>query len=247
MNELSQLLGQAWKAHGTVAIPPQLDPADSDAAYLTQAGLLKAIGDEAGGWKLGARSADGPIQGAPLPSRGIYADGVELKCVDFAVLGLELEIAFSFTRGFEPADATLSDAQILACLHSMRTSIEIVSSRVAGWPHVPQLVQLADLQNHGALVVGAPIAYHENFPFVAPAVRFSIAGKTLFEGQGANPAGDPRRLLPWVVRHCISGNLALPAGSVLTTGTYVGAHFAQGTGVVTGEIEGLPSLQFTLA
>jgi 2-keto-4-pentenoate hydratase len=247
MIELSQLLGQAWKAHGTVAIPAGLDPADSDAAYLAQAGLLQAIGDEAGGWKLGARSADGPIQGAPLPSRGIHANGANLKCADFAVLGLELEIAFSFTRGFSPADAALSDAQILACLQSMRASSEIVSSRVAGWPHIPQLVQLADLQNHGALVVGAPIAYDGNFPFVAPAVRFSIAGKTLFEGQGTNPAGDPRRLLPWVVRHCIARNLALPAGSVLTTGTYVGAHFSQGAGVVTGEIEGLPSLQFTLA
>jgi 2-keto-4-pentenoate hydratase len=246
MSDLPHLLARAWIDRGTVAIPETLVPADADAAYVAQYGLLGAIEDHAGGWKLGARSADGSIQGAPLPARGIYGGGAVLKCSDFPVLGLELEIAFSFGRAFNVADAALSDGEIMASVQSMRTSIEIVASRVAGWPQVPQLVQLADLQNHGALVVGEPIDYAETFPFVSPAAHFSIGGKILFEGQGNNPAGDPRRLLPWVVRHCIARQLPLPAGSVLTTGTYVGAHFSTGAGLVKGEIDGLPVLQFTL-
>ncbi len=246
MSDLPHLLARAWRDRDTVVIPEAIFPPNSDAAYAAQYRMLGALEDQAGGWKLGARSADGPIQGAPLPARGIYGGGAVLKCGDFPVLGLELEIAFCFERAFHAADSAMSDDEIMACVQSMRTSIEIVASRVAGWPQVPPLVQLADLQNHGALVVGEPIDYQQAFPFINPIVNFSIGGKSLFEGQGNNPAGDPRRLLPWVVRHCIARQLALPAGSVLTTGTYVGAHFSAGPGLVKGEIDGLPPLQFTL-
>jgi len=246
MSDLPHLLARAWSDRATVSIPEALVPADSDAAYAAQTGLLGAIEDHAGGWKLGSRSADGPIQGAPLPARGIYGGGAVLKCNDFPVLGLELEIAFCFGSAFHAADSAMSDDEIMACVQSMRTSIEIVASRVAGWPQVPQLVQLADLQNHGALVVGEPIDYAETFSFTNPTVHFSIGGKSLFEGQGSNPAGDPRRLLPWIVRHCLARQLPLPIGSILTTGTYVGAHFSAGPGLVKGEIDGLPALLFTL-
>jgi 2-keto-4-pentenoate hydratase len=246
MSELSQLLAQAWQRHATAAIPPALEPADADAAFAAQIQLLDGIGDHAGGWKLGGKPG-APIQGAPLPARGIHGNGAVLQCSDFPVLGLELEIAFSFGRAFDAADAALTDSEIMAAVQTMRTSVEIVSSRIAGWPQVPPLTQLADLQNHGALVVGAAIAYAEDFPFTSPALRFSAGGKTLFEGQGSNPAGDPRRLLPWVVRHCIAKRLPLPAGSILTTGTYVGAHFSVGPSLVRGEIDGLPPLEFTLA
>ena len=128
----------------------------------------------------------------------------------------------------------------------MRVSVELVSSRVEGWPQVPPLIQLGDLQNHGALVVGEALAYDPAFDFVSPALRFAVGDKVLFEGKGSNPAGDPRRLLPWLVRHCLRRGLPLPPGSVLTAGTYVGAHFEFGAGIVSGEIDGLPPLRFTL-
>ena len=246
MSELSSLLASAWRSHGTVAIPGELVPADFDAAFSSQHCLLDALGDVAGGWKVGAKTPDGPAQGAPLPSAGIHHTGAVLERNNFPVLGLELEIAFSFGRGFSAADAEMNDADILGCIESMRTSIEIVSSRLGGWPQAPQLTQLADLQNHGALVIGDAITYRPDFPFDHPVVRFAIGEQSLFLGEGSNPAGDPRRLLPWVVRHCMSRGLLLPAGSIVTTGTFVGAHFVADSGVVVGEIEGLPPLRFSL-
>jgi 2-keto-4-pentenoate hydratase len=246
MSELTQLLAGAWRDKHVVAVPEHLAPRDMDAAYGVQETLLDAIGQKAGGWKIGARTPDGAAQGAPLPAAGIHGDGALLRRADFPVLGLELEIAFSLAQGFDHADAGIGEEEVLQSIASMRVAIELVSSRVVGFPQVPQLIQLSDLQNHGALVAGEAIAYDPDAPFLNPNLRFTVGDKVLFEGKGSNPAGDPRRLLPWVVRHCIARGLLLAGGSVLTTGTYVGAHFSPGAGVVVGDIEGFPSLRFTL-
>ena len=245
-NSLSTLLANAYRTHGTVSVPTELDPADVDAAYAIQGQVLAAIGSTAGGWKIGAKSTDGPIQGSPLPMVGVHRGGVVLNRKQFPILGLELEIAFSFGRDFTAADAAISDSEIMASLQSMRTSIEIVSSRLADWPKNPPLTQLADLQNHGALIVGEAIDYRAGFSFLHPTLRLSLGDTVLFDGSGNNPAGDPRRLLPWLVRHCLSRGLSLPASSIMTTGSFAGIHFPSQAAVVTGEIEGLPTLQFTL-
>lgn len=245
-SELPTLLARAWRSHEMIAILAELEPQDAAEAYAIQGQLVDAIGDTPGGWKIGSKTADGPIQGAPLPSKGIHRAGAVLERKNFPVLGLELEIAFSFARGFSAADAALSDQEIIDSIASMYVSIELVSSRVEGWPKVPQLIQLADLQNHGALVVSEAIPYRKDFSFLNPVVHFKLGDKTLFQGGGANPTGDPRRMLPWVVRHSVAQGLPLKPGIIVTTGTYVGAHFPLESGVVTGEIEGLPPLQFTL-
>jgi len=246
MSELTSLLARAWRDNTAVAVPEQLAPAGNDAAYGVQEALLDAIGQQAGGWKIGARSSDAAAQGAPLPAAGIHRAGEAISRADFPVLGLELEIAFSLRRDFGAADADIADDDVLQAIASMRVSIELVSSRVAGWPNVSPLIQLGDLQNHGALVVGESIAYDPAANFLDPDLRFTAGGKILFEGKGSNPAGDPRRLLVWAVRHCAARGLTLPAGSILTTGTYVGAHFSPDAGIVSGEIAGFPTLQFTL-
>jgi len=122
-----------------------------------------------------------------------------------------------------------------------------VTSRFSGWPHVDKLWQLADLQNHGALIVGEAVPYDGKFPFLAPAASFTIDGAPLFEGAPANPAGDPRRLLGWLVNHGVSRGLTFEPGTVLTCGSYTGMAFPEKNGVVRGAIDGLPPVQFTLS
>jgi 2-keto-4-pentenoate hydratase len=245
-HKLSSLLGNAYRTRAAVAVPGELEPDDAESAYVVQRQLLDEIDSAAGGWKIGAKSAAGPIQGAPLPVDGIYRSHAVLDRKHFPVVGLELEIAFTFGREFMPADAAISDPEIIASLQTMLASIEIVSSRLAGWPHVPALTQLADLQNHGALIVGDAVDYHAAFPFQNPRLRLAIGETEIFNGSGSNPAGDPRRLLPWLVRHCIARGMPLPAGSILTTGSYTGIHFPAQAGVVSGEIDGLPPILFSL-
>ncbi|WP_394778135.1 2-keto-4-pentenoate hydratase [Undibacterium sp.] len=244
---LAELLSGAYQTQSSVAVPATQAIADADQAYAVQRDFLSRVSIHTGGWKIGAKSSDGPIQGSPLPLDGIYQNNAVLNKKHFPILGLELEIAFSFDRDFTAADAALSDVDIMQHLHTMQASVELVSSRLAGWPEVGKLLQLADLQNHGALVTGDPVVYDADFPFLNPRVSFRIADNEIFNGKGSNPAGDPRRLLPWLVRHCAAQGLTLASGTTITTGSYTGVHFPLEAGAVRGKVQGLPPIQFQLA
>ncbi|HEY2023004.1 2-keto-4-pentenoate hydratase, partial [Paraburkholderia sp.] len=223
---LSQRLADARRDRVTLdTLPPDLIPADASAAYAIQHEILSACGARIGGWKIGAKSASGPIQGAPLPDVDQHADGARLPHAGFAPLGLELEIAFRFGRRFEPSTTRYSEDEVKAGIASTGATIEVVASRYAAWPHIDKLAQLADLQNHGALIVGEFIPYREDFPFIAPSLHFSFNGQDVVESAPANPAGDPRRLLTWLVNHASSRGIAVTPEMVVTTGSYTGMFF----------------------
>jgi len=245
---LSRRLAQARGDHTVIeALPANLAPADADAAYAIQHEILGLSGARTGGWKIGAKSPTGPIQGAPLPAGDLHVSGARLPRRAFTPLGLELEIAFRFARTFEARSDPYSDEEVHAAIGSMAAAIEIVASRYAAWPEVDKLAQLADLQNHGALVVSEWVPYQEHFPFVAPALRFQFEGADIVEERAANPAGDPRRLLPWLVNHCTQRRgIALTPDMVVTTGSYTGMFFPKTAGTASGRIAGLVSVDLTL-
>ena len=246
-SELARLLATAQETRSPlISLRPELVPADAAAAFAVQQRTLALRGQAVGGWKVGAKSPAGPIQGAPLPGDRILAAGAVVRCEDYPVLGLELEIAFRFGRVFEPSAEPYADEVVLAGVASMLATIEIVSSRFAQWPDVDKLCQLADLQNHGALACGEAVAYSADFPFTTPLLTFMIDGMDIVKSPVANPAGDPRRLLAWVVNHCTARGITVDSDAVVTTGSYSGMHFASSPGTVVGEIRGLPPVSLTL-
>jgi 2-keto-4-pentenoate hydratase len=245
-DSLARLLSTAYKSNSIAFVPAGLEPANIESAYAVQQYFLKQCELETGGWKIGAKSETGPIQGAPLPLPRIYSGHAAIRRRDYPVLGIELEIVFTFNRDFLPQAEPVPEREVLDSVNAFGASIEIVSSRLAGWPEAPRLIQLADLQNHGALVVGQMVGYRNDFAFSAPRVDLCIDGSPLVRGVGSNPAGDPRRLLCWLVNHCRTNGLVLPAGSIITTGSYTGMEFPTQAGRVTGGIEGLPAVSFEL-
>lgn len=248
---LATRLAAGWQDGIAFAeLPTELIPTSTDAAYAVQAQLLIARNTSIGAWKVGAKGPDAPIQGSPLPESGIlHFNGATLPYRAFRPLGLELEIAFCFGRAFEARAKAYPHTEVIDGVSDMAAAIEIVSSRYREWPTVDRFAQLADLQNHGALVLGEVTPYRPDFPFVAPSLSFTLNGHSIVDTSPANPAGDPRRLLTWLVNHATQRGMALPAGTVVTTGSYTGMHFpdvSSGPGEVLGHIDGLPPVAFTL-
>jgi 2-keto-4-pentenoate hydratase len=245
---LSQRLAAARGDHLRLdSLLPEQTPADANAAYSIQHEILQLSGARIGGWKIGAKSASGPIQGAPLPDVDVHPDGAKLPRDAFVPLGLELEIAFRFGRRFEPSSEPYTEAEVHAGIESMGTTIEIVASRFAQWPNVDKLAQLADLQNNGALIVGEFVPYREDFPFFAPSLRFSFEGQDVVRATPANPCGDPRRLLTWLVNHCaVERGVAVTPDLVITAGSYTGIFFPQSSGTAHGCIEEFAPISLTL-
>ncbi|MDR5856025.1 2-keto-4-pentenoate hydratase [Caballeronia sp. LZ062] len=233
-------------------LPESARPSNADEAYAVQEATLRALAASAavakdargiGGWKVGAKSADGPIQGALLPADGVHRSGARLSMQAFGKAALELEVAFTFNRRFEAGRGPYGDAEVMAAVDCIHSAIEVVASRFAAWPDVDKLWQLADLQNHGALVVGEGVPYDEAFAFISPKMTFTYDGLPLFDATPANPAGDPRRLLAWTINHAVSRGLAVERGTVITAGSYTGMAFPDKPGTALGAIDGLPPVQ----
>lgn len=246
MSPLCHLLLKAHRSGVPVTVAAELEPTTAELAYAIQREVLAQRKLSIGGWKVGAKSPQGNPQYASLPSDCVMPEPTYLPLADYSTLGVELELAFTFSRSFPSQPEGYSSHEILASLSTMGASIEIVSSRIAGWPDCGKLSQLADMQNHGALIVGEMVAYDENFPFFEPLAEMSMENEVLFTGLGRNPAGDPRWLLPWIVNYRSTQNQTVNAGEIITTGSYVGMHFPKKPGAINGQLGNLPPVRLML-
>ncbi|MEH3085176.1 MAG: 2-keto-4-pentenoate hydratase [Xylophilus ampelinus] len=241
----------ALRRTGGVLSAPEaaLLPPDDASAWAVQAETLRLCGGGIAAWKVGAKG-DGPAAAAPLPAAGVLPSPATLPRADTGPLsGLELEIAFRFGRGFAPIGRDWTADEVMAGVESVCATIELVASRLPGGSraHPPQAA-LADLLSHGALAVGEAAPYDAAYPFGAPAaVAFDFDGADAIAAPPGNPAGDPRRLLPWLVNHCLARGMPFDAGTLVTTGTYTGLYLPPGPGTATGRIAGLPPVVLTLA
>lgn len=245
---LARMLVQARHTGTSIAaVASAWLPKDASSAYRVQHEVIALRGEHIRGWKVGAKTPTGPIQAAPLPAGDIHASGAVLQRGRFTVAGLELEIGFRLGRALPARQGAYALSEVLDAVSSMVATIEVVSTRLANWPEVDKLAQLADLQNHGALVVSDAVAFDAAFPFLAPEVRFEFNGQSLLRSAAGNPAGDPRRLLPWLAEHCALMGSPLQEGDFITTGSYTGMYFADEPGIAVGEIAGLPPVTLQLA
>ncbi|UWU88833.1 2-keto-4-pentenoate hydratase [Bradyrhizobium sp. CB1015] len=210
---------------------------DRAGAYAIQDATLARIGP-LGGWKVGASSPDAEPVCAPLPASGLLASGARLG-PEFRLRGVEVEVALRVGRALAADDATLPDRE-LASAFDAYPAIEVVETRLKDWTDSAALAQLADLQSHGALLIGTAAA-------VSPAsidlraveadlkIGEAISRRTI----GGNPAGDIWRLLRWLVRHCADRNVPLLPGQLVTTGSCTGMVFAEAGSSARARLVGL--------
>ena len=102
---------------------------------------------------------------------------------------------------------------------AMTVSIEIVDSRWQQARDAGALLKLADLQSHGALVLGEwkPFAARD---WARQTCVVSIGNLAPKSFHGSHSLGDPAWLLPIWLRHVTRNGATAPRGSVVTTGTW---------------------------
>lgn len=221
---------------------PLQGPAD---AYAVQDATLAAVGP-IGGWKVGAGNPEVTPHCAPLPAQGILPSGSVLGSTSRhpAIRLLELEVALRV--GTDLLDVGGRDqptpAELAQCFDAVLPAIEVVETRLAEGRDAPALAKLADLQSHGALVIGTPS------PDMAPgAVDLRTVQAILWFGEsecaarttGGNPAQDMWRLVGWLARHCSERGVPLRRGQIVTTGSCTGMIAAPVGRGVRGEVEGI--------
>ncbi len=239
---LVDTLAAAWRTHIRADASSATVPADAGEAYAVQAALADRLGwfasTPAPHWKSGGASREAVLTHAPLPTAGVWRSPADARAWPFGLRFIEAEIALRLGTPVDAARAaSLDPSAAAACVDAMAVSIEIVDSRWQQGFDAPALLRLADLQSHGALVLGEWVPYAAR-DWSAQGCRVDIAGR-LHGFVGTHACGDPAWVLASWLRHLTRDGATVPAGTVVTTGTWCGALEAQAGDAVSVQFDGV--------
>lgn len=190
-------------------------------AYVVQDGVAAALGWANGAvvrhWKSGGASRSGPFSHSPLAPAGINAE-----VLDGPLLGVEAEIALRLGRDVSPADAQAMVPQAAGeWVDAMAVSIEWVSSRWAEGMAAPALLRMADHQSHAGLLLGPWLPYVP-CDWATQTCEVQLGHQTPVTRTGSHSLSDPAWLLPAWLQHLTRHGATVTAGTVVTTGSWVG-------------------------
>jgi 2-keto-4-pentenoate hydratase len=218
-------------------------PADRAGAYAIQDATLSAIGPVAG-WKVGAKGPQAEPHCAPLPISGFYASGITLAGPAWRWRCVEVEVAFRLGRDLDPHGRLLPPGELAEAFDAVLPVIEVVESRLAEGKTAVPLAHLADLQCHGALVLGSPCTLRPStLDLRTVEASLSFGAVSAAQTHGGNPESDVWRLLAWLVVHCANRGQPLRAGQIVTTGSCTGLLTAPMDATVCGEVTGVGAVE----
>jgi 2-keto-4-pentenoate hydratase len=241
IDDAVQALVQARRTGQPTAALPLTDAA---AAYAVQDGVARAFGwfgqRMPRHWKSGGASRRAVLTHAALPPQGVWDSPADARAWPFRLRGIEAEVALRLACDVDAALAATLDADSAAgaLIDAMCVSIEIVDSRWVEGLDAPALAKLADLQSHGALVLGTWVPF-ETRDWSTQVCRVQIGAQPTVERRGSHAMADPLFVLPAWLPHATRGGLTVPAGTVVTTGTWVGILDAAAGDLVSAEFPGI--------
>ena len=240
---IADKLARAWQGADRLA-NAQVPVADAGQAYAVQDHLIARLGPLAG-WKVGAANDQAEPNCAPLPRSVVQDQGTPMVVPARSMRGMELEVAVRLGMDLLPGDTLLPPQAIAAAIDAVLPAIEIVDTRLAEGRGAPVPAKLADLQSHGALVLGAPVKVDlRTIDLRTLRTQLWFDGGQVADTTGGHPAPDVLRLIAWLARHAQARRLPLRAGQVITTGSCTGLLMAPPGARVEGEVAGIGRVAF---
>jgi 2-keto-4-pentenoate hydratase len=219
-------------------------PRDPATAIEVQKATLAAIGP-VGAWKVGAPSPNATPLASPLPASGVLANG---STVTSRLRVVEGEICFHLARDLPAAAQPYDAGAVFEAIGGCMAAIEVLDSRFTDYESLDLPTALADLQHHGALVVGDPIEAWSFDLFSTLEVELAITDAPALRSMSSNPAGtDLARLLVWLANSDTARALGgLRAGQYVTTGSWTGKSVVPDGGRATVRFPGFPPVTATI-
>ncbi|KQU83792.1 2-keto-4-pentenoate hydratase [Variovorax sp. Root318D1] len=249
MKALADALIAARQSNRTLDAAPLADTLqDAVQAYEVQDAVASALGWFKAGavpgcWKSGGGSRSATLTHAPLPPHGVRTSPADFSDLVFHAPGIEAEIALRLGKDVTPAmAATLGHEDAASLIDAMAVSVEIVDSRWQDLPATPALLRLADSQVHGALVLGEWHPYAA-VDWASQRCETKVGDSETVVREGTHPLADPTWLLPNWLRHVTRHGQTAPAGTVVTTGSWVGVLPCRRGDQVTAEFAGIGAVR----
>ncbi len=216
---------------------------DAEQAYAVQREVGTALGwfdaNVPMFWKSGGPSRTALLTHSPLAPPRVRSSPADFADLTLHGPGIEAEIALRLGTSVTPAmAATLTPENAAAMVEAMTVSIEVVDSRWQQAQQAPALLRLADFQSHGALALGEWLPYAAR-DWPAQRCEVHIGMQPPVVRTGTLPLGEPAWLLPTWLRHLTRHGDTVPAGAVVTTGSWVGVLPARRGDAVSVEFPGI--------
>lgn len=216
-------------------------------AYAVQRQVMRAMAGDAAptptAWKSGGPNRSSPLTHAALLPNGILHTGADMSAWPLNIRIVEIEIAFRTNQTVTPAQAaalTVESGRDL--IDAMTVSIEVVDSRWQQVGTAPALLKLADMQSHGALVLGDWIPYTQadrSRDWTKQACTLKIGRNPLVSFLGTHTLQDPTWVIPAWLQHATEQGQSAPAGTMVTTGSWCGMPVAQRGDLIMATFEGI--------
>lgn len=197
-------------------------------------------------WKSGGQSRDAVLSHAMLAESGVWQSPASASADLFFSPEIEAEIALKLAEDVTPESAQkLESGKTDYLIESMTVSIEVVDSRWRQGRTVSPLYALADMQSHGALVLGEWVPYAVcDWSAQTCSIKIGSRKATLFTG--THPLQDPAWGLAQWLRHATAQFGTAPAGTVVTTGTWCGLLPVESGQTVQVEFAGVGQVSLKL-
>ena len=228
------------------ALPESCRPQSLEEAYAIQDAVVLQLGENVGGWKVGAMSYQHPSTVAPILSSTILPSPAILASAGMALFGIEAEIAFRFGRALLPRHDQYVREEVLDAVASVHPVIEVLESRYRDILAVDRRSAVADNISNGFLVFGAPIDGWQQLDLERPFVKLTADDRLLALSIGNN-GGNPVRLLVEGANHVAHHRGGLHAGALITTGTLTGIVFSEAGKTIVADYRRLGRVQVTFA
>jgi 2-keto-4-pentenoate hydratase len=225
------------------ALPASCAPTTVAEAHAIQDACVKALAEPVAGWKISAAPDGSVMRGVLLRSR-VLTSPARLPAKLVPMRGVEAEIAFHVDRALGPRERDYSASEVAAAVTAM-VAIEVVDTRFRNYDATPSLHRLADFMSSGAFVQGTRQPRWRDLDLTKLHVSLSIDGQVIVDRIGGHPTLDP--LLPALalINHLRTRG-GVPAGMLLTTGSFTGMNHAAPGQSVEVTFDGVGSAQLTL-
>lgn len=198
-------------------------------------------------WKSGAASRAARLLHVPLPEDGVHLDRPVAPAPQavFNLRGVEAEVALRLGREVTAKQALALTAQgALELIDGVAVAIEWVDVRWRDGLQAPALALLADGQCHGGLALGPwlPASVLLGRDWAQQVCTVQVNGGDPQRFAGTHSLGDPAWLLADWLQHVAAEYGSVPAGTVVTTGTWCGCQKLQAGDRFDIAFEGLGQL-----
>lgn len=171
--------------------------------------------------KLGAMRLAGPIfQGNVWAFQGATIQLPEIPGGFAAVEG-----EFIVRLGADmPLEGPGDEAEARSLIGAIHAGIELAGSPLATINDLGPTVVVSDYGNNAGLIVGPELTGWQEADPTGLTVETLIDGTSVGTGSFASIPGTPVAALAFLLNHCRQRGIALPAGTLVTTGAVTGIH-----------------------